>query len=127
MYPLSRTFHFSHFKMQGFCSKCTLEKCFYNAGTAHSDYKETLSESRQGLTLTEDEVSRLDRLFSPQIRNGQSIHHICVSNKDAMTVSESTIYLPAGNSAFQAHNIDLPRRIRFAARKRSKEAKVDME
>ena len=106
-------------------TKCTLEKCFYKARQADSDYRAVLSETRQGISLEEEEIARLDHFFSPLIKNGQSVHHICVSNKDKVMVSESTVYRLIGYGLFSARNIDLARRVRFASRKRGKAAKVD--
>ena len=106
-------------------TKCTLEKRFYKAGAAQDEYKGTLSEVRQGISLSEEEVSHLDSLFSPLIRKGQSLHHICVNNKDSVMVSESTIYRLVDFNLFAARNIDLPRKVRFSARKVEKHLKVD--
>jgi valyl-tRNA synthetase len=40
---------------------CTLEKKFYRAETAHSDYKKMLSESRTGISVSEEELERLEK------------------------------------------------------------------
>lgn len=108
------------------CTKsCTLEKHYYQASTAHDEYRSTLSETRQGLSLSEDEVSHLDKLFSPLIMKGQSVHHIYVNNRDAIMVSENTIYRLIDCNLFTARNIDLPRKVRFSARKVKKRLKID--
>ena len=104
---------------------CTLEKCFYHPGSAHNEYQETLSESRQGLSLSEAEIKHLDGLISPLIMKGQSLNHICANNKDSFTVSESTLYRLIGYNVFTARNIDLPRKVRYSKRKVKKHLKVD--
>lgn len=104
---------------------CTLEKCFYHAIPAHNEYREILSESRQGISLSEAEVNHLDGLISPLIMKGQSLNHICVNNKDSFTVSESTLYRLIEYNVFTARNIDLPRKVRYSKRKVKKHLKVD--
>lgn len=105
--------------------KCTLEKCFYQAATAEKEYRQILSESRQGISLSEAEVKYLDTLISPLIMKGQSLNHICASNRDSISVSESTIYRLIDYNVFSARNIDLPRKVRYSKRKIRKNLKVD--
>lgn len=104
---------------------CTLEKRFYSASAAHKEYCDILSESRRGLSFSEDEIRHLDELISPLIRQNQSPHHICVSNKDSLMVSERTIYRLIDANLFSARNLDLPRKVRFSARKAPAHFKVD--
>lgn len=56
---------------------------------------------------------------------GQSINHICTTNRDSITVSESTIYRLIDYNVFTAKNIDLPRKVRYAKRRVRKHLKVD--
>ena len=105
--------------------RCTLEKCFYSPLYADKEYKETLSESRQGISLSEDEVKRLDGIVSPLIMKGQSLNHICATNRDTLMVSESTLYRLVDYNVFSARNIDLPRKVRYSRRKTGKHLKVD--
>jgi len=104
---------------------CTLVKCFYHAGSAHNEYQETLSESRQGISFSETEIKHIDGFISPLIMKGQSLNHICANNKDSLTVSESTLYRLIGYNVFTARNIDLPRKVRYSKRKVKKHLKVD--
>ena len=104
---------------------CTLEKHFYHATDAHTEYKEILSESRSGISLSEDEVKHLDSVLSPLIKRGQSINHICANNADSIMVSESTIYRLVDYNLLSARNIDLPRKVRYKSRKVKKQFKVD--
>lgn len=104
---------------------CTLEKCFYQSTTADKEYKATLSESRQGISYSEEEIKNLDALISPLIMKGQSLNHICTNNKDSITMSESTIYRLVDYNVFTARNIDLPRKVRYSKRKVKKHVKVD--
>lgn len=107
-------------------SSCTLEKRFYKARYAQSEYESVRSESRSGFNLTEDELEQLDSTISPLLKNGQSLHHILSNNQDSISICEKTAYIYADNGLFSARNIDMPRKVRFRPRKnKSKELKVD--
>lgn len=106
-------------------STCSLEKRFYYASEAQKEYELVLSEARSGISLSEEEVQHLEEIVSPLIRQKQSPHHICVTNKDNLMVSERTIYRLIDSRILSAMNMDLPRKIRFSARKNKVHAKVD--
>lgn len=107
-------------------NKCTLEKHIYSAAAANKEYEETRSESRSGISISENEAIQLDKLFSPLILKGQSIHHICVTQPSTVMFSEKTIYNYVDAGLFTAKNIDLPRKVRYRARKsRHDSFKVD--
>lgn len=104
---------------------CSLEKRFYYAADAQKEYQLVLSESRSGISLSEAEVKHLDEIVSPLIRKKQSPHHICVHNKDSIMVSERTIYRLIDSRVLSSMNMDLPRKVRFCARKKKSTLKVD--
>ena len=106
-------------------STCSLEKCFYKAHDAHSEYKQVLTESRSGISLSAAEILYLDEFVTPLIKQQQSPHHICVTNKDSLTISERTLYRLIDSRIISAMNIDLPRKVRYSARKKSVSVKVD--
>jgi IS30 family transposase len=109
----------------GKLSNCTLEKKFYTAVTADKDYRTILMQSRTGIALSEDEIARLDGIISPLVMKRQSPHHIYVNNKDSIMVSERTMYRLIDDCLIAARNIDLPRKVRFSARKSAVTVKVD--
>lgn len=105
---------------------CTLEKHLYSADYAHKEYRELLSESRTGISYSEEDIRRLDSIVSPLIFRGQSLNHICANNRDSLMVSESTLYRLVDYNVFKARNIDLPRKVRYSRQPRkAKEFKVD--
>lgn len=104
---------------------CTLEKRYYYPDQAQKKYEQRRSESRSGISFSEAEIRHLDEVISPLIRQGQSPHHICVTNPDIIMVSESTIYRLIDAQLISARNIDLPRKVRFRQRKAPKTVKVD--
>jgi IS30 family transposase len=106
--------------------KCTLEKSLYKAATADEEANLLLRESRSGISLDEDEIQRIDGIVTPLVLQGQSIHHICCTNKDSIMSSERTIYNYVNDRVLTAKNIDLPRKVRYRPRKKTKtRLKVD--
>lgn len=107
-------------------AKCTLEKAMYRGAKAQKEYELVRSESRSGFNITEEELASLDRLVSPLIQNGQSIHHICASNPGLINCCEKTLYAYADAGLLTAKNLDMPRKVRFRIRKKkSVSLKVD--
>jgi IS30 family transposase len=98
---------------------CTLQKSLYSAATAQKEYETRLFESRSGIITTEEEILRLDKIISPLIQRGQSIHHICSNNRDIIMHSEKSIYNYIDYNLFSARNIDLPRKVIYRPRKKS--------
>ncbi len=109
----------------GLVYECSLEKHFYFASEANSFYLTLLSESRSGISFSEEELTAIDKKVSPLIRQGQSPHHVCVANYDTLMVSERTIYRLIEASMISAKNIDLQRKVKFRPRKKKKVFKVD--
>ena len=108
-----------------FFSYCNLEKMMYSAEAAQKGYKELLSEARSGISFSEQELAEIDAVISPLIGKSQSPHHIYVNNKDTIMISERTIYRLIDAGAISAKNIDLPRKVRFKARRNRPQVKVD--
>lgn len=106
--------------------RCNLEKRIYSARYADQEYRLTLREVRQGLTIAEDEALLLDEIVSPLILKGQSIHNICENNRDSIMYSEKTLYNYVDAGVFSACNLDLPRKVKFKPRKSNHESvKID--
>jgi IS30 family transposase len=106
-------------------SKCSLLKNIYDAEHAHIKAHESISQSRSGLCVSEDEIDRLNKIISPLVQNGQSIHQIYVNNEDELMCSEKTIYNYIDACLFDIRNIDLPRKVKFRERYKRPEFKVD--
>ena len=97
----------------------------YDACLAQAEYEYVLSDSRQGVFTSPDELSLLDAIVSPLIKQGQSIHHICANNMDRIMVDPKTVYNYINAGLLSAKGIDLPRKVRYRARKKHKMYKVD--
>lgn len=97
---------------------CHIQKRFYIAEKAQNEYLKTLHESREGISLEPWEIEYLDSIVSPKILDGQSIHHICVTNADKLTRHERTIqrYVNKGG-LLTAKRGDLKRACKIRPRK----------
>ena len=105
---------------------CTLEKRVYSAIHAQQEYETLRSETRQGIQLTEEEALRLDKIISPLIMKGQSLHHIYVNHADEIMLSERSLYTYVDSGIFTVKNIDMPRVVRMGKRKKKQDCfKVD--
>lgn len=96
----------------------------YYAVKAHAKAQAHISESRKGVMTTEQEMSRLNAFVTPLILQGQSIHQIYVNYADTLMCSEKTLYNYIDHGFFDARNIDLPRKVRYRPRKRSKSSRL---
>lgn len=85
------------------------------------------SESRQGISVSAEELKRIDDIISPLIQQGQSIHHICANNTDEIMLDEKTIYNYIDAGLLSVGNIDLPRKVRYRVRKKKKTVRVDKQ
>lgn len=91
--------------------RCRLLKYYYRALPSYNQYKNTLSVSRQGYNLSNEELVKLDNLVSPLLKNGQTVSHICQTQD--IGLSKSSLYNYLDKNYLTARNIDLPRRVRY--------------
>lgn len=97
---------------------CKLTKYYYKALPSFNSYKTVLSESRQGINMSELELCNLDRIISPLVKQGQSISHIHRTHDISCT--KATLYNYLSKNCFSIGPIDLPRKVRLKKRKKSK-------
>ena len=102
---------------------CKLTKYYYRALPSFNEYKTLLTESRQGINMTELELSNLDRIVSPLIKKGQSISHIYKTND--LPCTRATLYNYVAQNCFSARNIDLPRRVKMKKRRQKRSEPKD--
>lgn len=88
---------------------CRFEKGFYRAKIAQDQYENELTHSRCLVALNRPETYVIDQIITPAIEDGQSVHHIYVTNKDQISVTERTIYNMLHQDVFTATLVDLPR------------------
>ena len=85
---------------------CKLKKTLYYADKAHKSYEKTLSESRQGIDLNEEQLALVDELVTPLIQRGQSISHIYSTHMWEIPFSSRTLYNYIERCELGARNID---------------------
>ncbi len=105
--------------------KCTLLKTIYDAEHAHIRSNKVVSQSRSGLCVSEEEIRRLNKIISPLVMQGQSVHQIYLEHEDELMCSEKTIYHYIDACLSDIRNIDLPRQVKFRERYKKPEFKVD--
>ena len=94
---------------------CRLDKAFYRAVTAHRQYKTILVESRTGINISPENLTALDELVSPLIRQGQSPYMI-LQNHPEICQSEKTLYNYIDSGALSVKNMDLPKKVKYKLR-----------
>ncbi|MDU1978917.1 MAG: IS30 family transposase [Clostridium sp.] len=99
---------------------CTGEKSYYKTKITNTKYKELLVTSREGLNITSNELKKIDEVILLLILKSQSISHIFTHHKDEINCCERTLYYYFDKNAFTARNIDLPRKVKYKPRKKSK-------
>ncbi len=104
---------------------CKMTKYYYRALSSYKTYRTKLAEARQGINISELELSNLDRIISPLVKQGQSISHIYKTHN--INCSRSTLYKYISNNCFSIGPIDLPRKVRLKKRKQKKAEKKDTE
>ena len=108
-------------------TSCTLERRAYRPVFAQHEYEELLSELRSGPCISEKEAAALDELISKQIKNGQSVHHVCSSIPDEIMYSEKSIYNYINMGILSVRNIDLPRKVKFRERRKSNHDNIKID
>lgn len=106
---------------------CKLRRHLYDAKFAQTEYETVRSESRQGFATTPAELRRIDDVIAPLVKQGQSIHQICANNTDLIMLDERTIYNYIDAGLLSVGNLDLPRKVRYKARKKKKPLRVDKQ
>lgn len=86
--------------------------------TFRDAYLRELKESRSGIRTTVEDLERIDDLISPLIKKGQSINHIFASHADEIGVSEKTLYTYINDNVFLIRNMDLPKKVKYKARRK---------
>ncbi len=105
--------------------KCTLLKRIYDPADAHERACLAISEARTGIMSNEDDIRRINKIITPLVRNGQSLHQIYLDHVDELMCSEKTLYNYVDAQLFDVRNIDLPRKVKYRPRYKKPEFKVD--
>ena len=93
-------------------NNCLRQTRLYFADPAQKIYRQTLSDSRSGISLSEDEFRFLEDKIVPLIRKGVSVPVVYDAYADQMPVSMRTLYDYIDKGYFDAGNLDLHRKVR---------------
>lgn len=101
---------------------CSHDFYFYRAHYAHDLYNEIKVSSRSGINQTPESLEQLDQLVSPFLLKGQPLSHIYASNQHLIDCSIRTLYNYIDHGYFTAINLDLPRKVRYKKRRKTRKA-----
>ena len=101
-------------------ASCRFVRFYYRSATAQSEYKNLLTEAREGIPLSKQAFYETDRIITDGLRKGQHIYQI-MANSSQITCSKSTVYRHFHKGYYSSSLIDLPRAVKFKARKARKE------
>ena len=96
-------------------SGCRLDKACYRAAIAQREYRTILIESRNGINISEENLTILDNIVSSLVQQGQSPYMIC-RNHPEIKLSEKTLYNYIDSGALTVSNIDLPKKVKYKVR-----------
>lgn len=98
-------------------ARCTIpHKYHYDALFADRRYRETLRDSRSGISLSKKELLRIDAVVTPLIRQGHSPYQIVVAHPE-LGLSVRSIYQYIELGLLTRRNIDLKRKVRCKCHK----------
>lgn len=103
-------------------SHCRLDHYFYNACKAHEDYLFHLSDSRQGVNLSEPERILIAQTIAPLLLKGQSLYQILASHPE-LSLSVKSLYTYIEGGVFKDFGVDsfsLRRQVSMRERKKLK-------
>ena len=100
--------------------ECRKAHFYFRANLAYDAYRALLKDTREGIGLTREELRELDCLITPLLRQGQSISHIFAAHKDEIPCSVKTVYNYIDQGIFTAHNLDLPKKVKYKERKKKR-------
>jgi IS30 family transposase len=96
-------------------SACAYQKQLYSAKTAQTEYESLLSEAREGIPLNQEKFYEVDGIITKCVKKGQHLYHIMQTND--LGVSKSTVYRHLHRGYLSISKMDLPRAVKFKARK----------
>ena len=106
-------------------NKCPLDKRVYDAQQAESTRRLVLKESREGASLTHEELKTLKNILLPRLQQGQSLHSIMVTSPGLFNVNEKTLYRYRDLGLLDIGRHYFPRMCMLRPRKKPVEHKVD--
>ena len=103
----------------GCYTQCRFNKYYYDAHTAHEEYRKELVDSREGVNLTVSQAKEMAAVIGPLLKKGHSSYQI-IHDNPGLGISEKTLYNYISQQVFSVagiYDIDLRRK---ASRRPSK-------
>ena len=103
----------------GCYTQCRYNKYYYDAHTAHEEYRKELVDSREGVNLTVSQAKEMAAVIGPLLKKGHSPYQI-IHDNPGLGISEKTLYNYISQQVFSVagiYDIDLRRK---ASRRPSK-------
>ena len=97
---------------------CSFPKCRYDAADADASYRSRLSSSREGITVTPEELEAAKKMIAPLLRRGQSFEAIWATHSDELPFGVRTAYAHQASGLFGVADPYLPRKVRRKAPKK---------
>jgi len=97
----------------GSYSQCRFNKYYYDANTAHDEYRKELVDSREGVNLAVSQAKEIAAVIGPLLKKGHSPYQIIQDNPD-LGISEKTLYNYISQQVFSVagiYDIDLRRKV----------------
>ena len=100
-------------------SSCHFLRYYYRAAPAQDAYRQLLTGAREGIPLNREEFYENDRIISKNLKR-MHIYQIMKAHPE-ITCSKSSVYRYFRKGYLSASTIDLPRAVKFKARKSHRE------
>lgn len=101
-------------KKLGFCG---LRRYTYRAIYAHESYEKRLISTREGISITPEQLTTMVRTVKRLLGQGQSLEAIWATHAKDFPVCVRTFYNYVDSGLFGIANIELPKKVRYKARK----------
>ena len=93
---------------------CIYPRRMYIALHAQSEYRNLLTEAREGTPLSKESFYQTEKVISDGVKAGQHIYHILRAND--LPISKSTVYRHIHRGYYSVIAVDLPRVVKFKPR-----------
>ena len=109
------------------CNNCNKRRycpihLYYNASNAQKHYDEIKVSSREGIDITKENIDLINTNIVPLIRNKkQSVNQVYINHPDILYMSKPTFYKYVNIGAISLSNFELPRKVRYKVRKKTKD------
>lgn len=98
---------------------CVYDKNIYKSTEAQSQYINTLTSSRSGFDVTDEELDIINTLASPLIKNWLSPYHIKQTYQEELIISESTLRRMIDKNILEVRNVDLRDKVKRKPRNKT--------